>query len=366
MFQIIIKETKDFLRDSNNVFFFLIFPVILVFLLGNLLSSLDSAEETIGEVRIHYLIETEDLADIMAIEGFIKGIGDDKNIIFEPSDDIEASIDLAAKDNITAAVLFKNSPMEIHIYEGSNRIKNRTINAIMNGFTQVNKAIKVIAKDSPKALINLVDDEPDFIKQKDLGINRTMLDYYAITMMAMLSLMSIILGSMCFIGEVQDKTIRRLKLAPINQVKLFFSKVLGLVPQVILQLLILMVLSVFVFGANYATSFIDNLYLFIYFFVVSLTFISIGAVYGLLTNINPMAVIMPIIWIMMFLGGTYSKEVFVDGVTQAMPIYQIQEAAFDLAIFGRYGKANAIIIICFIITTIMLLIGALCFRRKEE
>ena len=31
MLQIIIKEAKDFLRDKSNVFFFLIFPVLLVF-----------------------------------------------------------------------------------------------------------------------------------------------------------------------------------------------------------------------------------------------------------------------------------------------------------------------------------------------
>lgn len=63
-----------------------------------------------------------------------------------------------------------------------------------------------------------------FIKQKDLGIQRTMLDYYAITMISMLSFMCIMLGTMCFMGERQNNTIYRLKIAPINQVKLFLAK----------------------------------------------------------------------------------------------------------------------------------------------
>lgn len=80
MFEIILKETKDFLRDRSNVFFFLIFPVLLVFLLGNLLSNLDKAEEAIGEVKIHYMVEAENVVDIMTIEGFVSEVSDEQNI----------------------------------------------------------------------------------------------------------------------------------------------------------------------------------------------------------------------------------------------------------------------------------------------
>lgn len=365
MFQIILKETKEFLRDKSNVFFFLIFPVLLVFLLGNLLSN-DFAEEAIGEVRIHYMIDTEEPADILAIKAFAQDVTDQKNIIFELSEDIDSAKELAGNDEITAAILYTGYPMEIHIYEGMNRIGNQTIGAMMNGFSQINKAVNVIIKSNPKALMNSIDNEADFILQKDLGINRTMLDYYAITMMSMISFMSIMLGAMCFMGERQNKTIRRLMIAPISQVKLFLSKILGLLPQIIIQIGLLMTLSVFVFGANYASNFLDNIYLFFMFLILTITIILIGAVYGLFVKVNPMAAMMPIIWTMMFISGTYSEEIFIDGVTQAMPIYQVQEAAFDLAIFGRYDKANTVILVCAIISTVMLIIGAIGFSRREE
>ncbi len=364
MIQIIIKEAKDFLRDKSNLFFFMMFPIVLVFLLGNLLSSMDNAEDIIGDVRIHYSIEAEEFADIAAIESFMKGVSDEQNILFEKTEDMNASIERAGKDEITSAILFTSNPMEIHIYEGTDRIKNRTINAMMNGFSQINKAVRIIVKSNPMALVNMADGESDFIIQKDMGIKRTMLDYYAITMMSMLSLMSIMLGAMCFMGEYQDRTIHRLKIAPINQVKLFLSKIIGLLPQVVLQIVLMMIVSVFIFGAHFASNFLDNLYLFFMFFVVTFAIISIGAVYGLYCRINPMATIMPVNWVMMFVSGTYSKEIFIDGVTQAMPIYQLQEAAFDLAIFGRYERANTIIAACIVITVIMLVIGARSFCRR--
>ena len=192
-----------------------------------------------------------------------------------------------------------------------------------------------------------------------------MLDYYAITMLSMLCFMSVIIGAMCFMGEEENGTIHRLKIAPKSS-EIIFAKILGLIPQIFLQISILMVTSVFIFGAKYASNLIDNIYLFTLFFVVTFTIISIGAVYGLCININPMIIIFPLVWLIMFLGGTYSKELFIDGLTQALPTYKLQEAAFDIAIFGRYERANNIIIVCIIISIIMLILGALAVNRKVK
>ena len=357
---------KDFLREKTNLFFFLMFPVVLVFLLGNLLGSMDQAEGTIGEIKIHYLVNTERVFHTITIDGFVTALEDDKNISFERSVDLEASKILAGRDEITAVVEFTGEPMQINIYEGTNHIKNRTVGAIMNGFVQMNKAYLTILKTIPNTMPIIAEESVGYVKQKDLGINRTMLDYYAVTMMAMVCFMSVILGSAAFSGERQNRTINRLMIAPKNKAVLFLSKILGLMPQVILQIAIIMIFSVFVFHANYATSWMDNVYLFLVFFVVTLTMISIGAVVGLFLKANPMAVIFPILWVMMFLSGTYSKEVNITGVTDRMPIYQIQEAAFDLTVFGRYGKCNSVILSCLILTAIMLFLGAFVFSRKEE
>lgn len=366
MIQIIIKETKEFLRDKSNIFFFFIFPVMLVFLLGNLLANLDKAEEVIGEVRIHYGIEGISDIDFVTVKEFIKGLEDRKNFFFNETDDIASSIDLATDGGIDAVVLFKNDPMEIQIYEGTNRIKNRTVNSIMNGFTQLNKAVDIIIKNNKQALIDQPNYESDYIMHKDLDIKRTMLDYYAITMMTMMCFMSIMIGAICFMGERQEKTIIRLRIAPISRVKLFFGKILGLLPQTLLQILILMVFSSLLFGAHYALNLFDNIHLFFMFTVISFTMISLGAVYGLYIDVNPMAGILPVLWLMMFFSGTYSKEIVIEGLSKYLPIYQVQEAAFDLTIFGRHQKANTVIIVCLIISLAALVFGAMGFLRKEE
>lgn len=366
MLYIIIKETKEFLREKTNLFFFLLFPVMLVFLLGNLLSSMDKSEATVGEIKLGYLIQTENDKDVMAIDSFIASVADNHNLSFEKVEDLEISKARAAKDEITAVVVFKGEPLEINIYEGTNNVKNRTVGAIINGFTKSYQSISAVMKTVPSAMVKGIGSQEEYLKQKDLGVTRTMLDYYAISMLAMISFMSVILGSMAFVMERQSKTINRLIIAPKNRVIMFLSKILGLVPQVILQITIIMIVSVFVFKAHYASNILDNLYLFFLFTVVTFAMIAIGVVIGFLIKINPLALIMPVLWVMMFLGGTYSKEINIKGISSAMPIRKVQDAAFDLAVFGRYQKVNLVIIICIIIMIIMLSIGAFLFSKKEE
>lgn len=366
MLSITIKEIKDFYRDKTNLFFFLLFPVLMVFLLGNLLGGMDQSEEAIGELRIRYILDTKDPYQVRAIRNFIEGAGENVSMIFEETDDLNESKELAGKDEITAVVVFSADPLEIDIYEGSDRIKNRTVFAIMNGFTQTNHAISTVMQTNPASLAELTISREEYIRQKDLGVKRTMVDYYAITMIAMISFFSSLVGAGAFMGERQSKTINRLIIAPQNRVILFFQKILGMVPQVMLQIAIIMLVSVFLFKANYAADPVDNIVLFLMFLLVSFCMISIGAVIGILVKVNPMVVIMPVIWIIMFLGGTYAKDFYIKGLTEAMPVYGIQRAAFDLAIFGRYEKAREVIIVCLLIMGAALALGAFLFSRKEE
>lgn len=367
MFSIIIKEVKEFARDKTNIFFFLAFPVILIFLLGNLLGSMDKAEEAIGTIKISYLLETEEAYQVMAVQNFIQSATDYNSLLdFTETDDLEEAKQLAGNDEIAAAVVFTGNPMKIRIYEGTNKTKNRAVGAIFNSFAKTDQTIATVITVNPQVLSSLGAEQDDLVVQKDLGIKRTMIDYYAISMLAMICFMSILVGAGAFVGERQCKTINRLIIAPQNRVLMFLQKILGLIPQVLVQILLIMAISVIVFHAHYAATPGANLYLFLMFFVLTLCMVAIGAAIGIVIKANPMAVIMPVIWLMMFFGGTYSKDMYIKGITEAMPIYQIQQAAFELAIFGRYGKATVVVLICFVIMLAALAIGAFLFSRKEE
>ena len=367
MFSIILKETKEFLRDKTNLFFYIMFPVILIFLLGNLLQNMDKAEDTIGTINIQYQLDTDDQNQRIDVLNFInKADQENGMIVFEETKELETAKLLAGKNEITAAIQLSGNPMEIKIFEGTNQIKNKAVGAIISGFVQANKAYSTVVNGNAQALSNIVNTQDEFVEQKKLGVNRTMIDYYAVSMLAMVSFMSILVGTGAFLGERQSRTINRLIIAPKNRVFIFLQKILGMIPQIVSQILIIMFISVVVFKAHYAMNLQDNLYLFLMFLLVTLCMNSIGAAIGMVLKVHPMAAIMPILWTMMFFGGTYSRGMRIKGVTEAMPIYQIQQAAYDLAIFGHKEKATWVILICFGTMLVALCVGAYLFSRKQE
>jgi len=59
-------------------------------------------------------------------------------------------------------------------------VENRTVTAIMNGFVQTTKSVTTATKISPVSLSGGISVDGNFVSAKDLGVNRTMLDYYAV------------------------------------------------------------------------------------------------------------------------------------------------------------------------------------------
>jgi len=50
----------------------------------------------------------------------------------------------------------------------------------MNGFVQTTKSVTTATKISPVSLSGGISVDGNFVSAKDLGVNRTMLDYYAV------------------------------------------------------------------------------------------------------------------------------------------------------------------------------------------
>ncbi len=367
MFNIVIKETKEFFREKAYLFFFLLFPVVLVFLLGNLLQSTDIAEKAIGKIKIMYLIDTENPYQREIIKNFVSMVGESDNLSFSETEDIEKAKLLVGDDEITAAVIFKGDPLGIQIYEGTDRIRNRTVEAVMNGFIQTDKTVMAVMRTAPQVLTTLNKSEEDYTVEKDLGYSRSMIDYYAISMVMMIAFMSVIVGTNAFMSERRNKTINRMIIAPQNRISIFLQKVLGMLPQTILQVTVIMGISIVVFDAHYGAGVKEVVYLFLMFCAITFCMISLGVILGLLfKNVSPFVLTMPVIWLMMFFGGTYSKDLYIKGITELMPNYIFQQAAYELSVFGHYAKATQVILICSVITMVSLTFGAFIFYKKEE
>jgi ABC-2 type transport system permease protein len=374
----------------------MVFPVVLVFILGNMLQSLDNADQPIEKIKMAYVIETENPGDIQAINQFITAMDENASIKLTESDDFAASKAAVDDEKLDAAVCFKE-PFAITVAEGSDLVKNRAVKLTMQSFAREYASIGVLAthtgviaapepqsSEKGKALdpgsepgmtnfepgMTLSEEPPmaNYVLSidKDLGVNRSMIDYYAVMMILMIAFMSgSSTGAVTIWQGRQDGTIRRVMLSPVSRSKYFVHTLLGMIPLNLLQVAAIMIPSALVYHAHYANTLPHNLLLFTGFTVIGLAVTAVCMIFGIFMKINPFIPFMAVVWVLLFMSGAFSKEIFITGFSEYLPTSMISKAAFDLTVFGRPEQMLIVTAVSVAIVVISAIIGSLLFRKKE-
>ena len=217
MLSLIIKQIREYFRSPANVFMGLFFPVLLVFFLGTMLQNLDIADYDIGEIKLQYNISQTDEQSGKAFAEFLDNIS---MIRAEKASDEKAALSLTDKGDIDAYIELENG--EILLYCGRNEIANRALGSVLNSFIAVSDTYYKIASTDPSLLMNTeADTGKSFVEQDGLGVTRSMMDYYAVSMAVMMIFMShMIMGSTSLKDEERIFTLQRLYLSPVGKVKL--------------------------------------------------------------------------------------------------------------------------------------------------
>lgn len=361
MLSLIIKQIREYFRSPANVFMGLLFPVLLVFFLGTMLQNLDIADYDIGEIKLQYSVAQTNEQSGKAFAEFLDNIS---MIKAEKASNEKTALSLTDKGDIDAYIELKNG--EILLYCGRNEIANRALGSVLNSFIAVSDTYYKIASTDPSLLMN-TDTEKSFVEQDGLGVTRSMMDYYAVSMAVMMIFMShMIMGSTALKDEERIFTLQRLYLSPVGKAKLFFGKLIGTLPSAVIGNAVIMLFSVFVFGAKYCDSFVGNLILFLLFSCCSLATIAVGMLIGVLIKIPAESIVIPLTWALLFFSGSFSKQVFIEGLSDKLPPYIVQQAAFRLTLYGESDSALAVIAVCLAVTVAVSLIGAAIFRVKKS
>ncbi|MBE5960695.1 MAG: ABC transporter permease [Lachnospiraceae bacterium] len=363
---IIINEFRAFFRDRISVIFLIAFPLILIYLLGNILNSLETADSTVGTLKAEYVMETDDPAILAVAEQFIAAINEEGDSFYFTKMETEAqSRERISNEEIAGLVRFQNDG--VHILQGNDALQNRTLAAVMNGFMQSEKAIAGIQNTDPAKIMNLTSAEhKEYIKDVEFNKNRSMLDYYGVCMLLMIICFSSVQAFGAFGDERNNKTINRLIAAPLNRTNLYLQKLIGMMPSAVVQIAVIMSASVLLFHVRYATGVFNNVLLFMLFFMTMLVMLSGAVSISLFVKGNPAIVFMPLMWLMLFFSGAFAQPIVKIGLAPYMPITYVKNAAFSLTIFGEREGAFQVIAIEAVIIVIFTIMGVIRFNRMQE
>ena len=380
-----LYNVKEMFRDKANLFFILVFPILMVAILGNMLSELDNPDTPIGTIKIAAYIENPQsssgaaanehmglLAESMAVSSFVETLSEHEGIDIVKTSGAEAARTDVKSGTADAAMIF-HSPLSLEVTEGTDVYRNRAVMLISQSFSREYSAFKAAALHDPKAFTEIMEmnsgaipDMSGLAIDKDLGVSRTMIDYYAVTMVIMIAFMGGGIGgaSSMFIMR-QDGSLRRLSASPRSRSRLFMESVIGGLPQSIIQAGVIMLLSIAFLGAHYARTWQGNMLIFAFFIVLGL---AVGAVFmliGLFVKVNPYIPILAILWALLFISGTFSKDMFIEGFSEYLPMSIAQQAVFDFTVFGRYGQLLMVMAVSAAVFGISCVIGSALYKRKE-
>jgi ABC-2 type transport system permease protein len=403
MFGVFIGEQKGLLRDRATLFIILAFPLILVFILGTLLGNLDNPDGKVEPFRLAYVVDSTDATTITTAETVIAQFDEVEQVTFVEYDDLASVAPRLADGEVGVAVVF-TEPFAIEIHEGLDPIENRTARVIFEDVARLHGSITVAtealqdaaalqgaaavaaaqgateAAPSAAATAQAVEAAPSAlpsfdpaafmssvrVEEKTYGVTRTMMDYYAITMIVMMFFMSSAAsGAATFYETRKDGTLRRILASPLNRTSLYLQLLVSKLPMNIVQVGIVMVVSTALFGAHYAASWQLNVLLFVTLTVVGFAFSALFLLVGMFLRVNPLVLIIPVMWVLLFCSGTFSKEIFIPNFTPFMPPYLIQTAAFDLTLFGNTGPVLGVLAVSLVLIVLSTVVGTLILRRRE-
>ncbi len=376
MKNIILNEFKSFLRNPYLIFILIIFPVVLVYILGSFLDEVQSADQAIGEIHLGYFI-SKDQADeaeqikAVQIRSLLETTNEklnEANVLFEEVSLKEEGLTPLQEQQVDAYLVYEAGSLKL--YEGTDVYLNHTVKCMLTGMLKQMHAYETAANSLKTSSIHFDEmqsaNAKTYTVSKKLQTQMSMMDYYAIAMTIMTAFFGSIGSCMTFTDEKNSKTINRLIILPQNRFKLFAGKVVGLMPQAVLQVTVIMLVSSLVYGASYGKDLASNLLLFALFAGTSVTVSAIGILLSLIFKKSMMVLLFVVNWLLLFYSGIFAMEMAIKPLCDYLPPYILNQAAIKLSLFGESQEVWCIIGVELMIIMDVLILGGIIFSKKQE
>lgn len=374
IFTIAYYTIKRNFRDRKSMSLTMLFPILLILILGSALSKIYSppnfakievayANEDKGQMAAQFdqFLNNKDIKNMLNI----KSVGSmEEGLQLVKNKKAEALIYIG-KGYTSGAVSGQKSQIKVY-QDGSDAINvsvvKNLVESFNNGANTIQALYKMGSSSSTYSEANLIQDMPI----TEHGNVPRAIDYYAVTMLAMTLMYGTLYASF---GMAEDKIVKtniRIKSSPTKDYENYLGKTLGTIFTLILQVLIIIVFTKSVYHVNWGSNmpmivFLSSL------FAVFATGLGIFA-YAITNNTMRASAILNILAVCMtFVSGGYAKigytgSIF-DKIVFFAPNKMFQTAIFNTIYSGPSSETQTCIIGITIITVVLFGIAS-TFGRK--
>ena len=366
---IIIKEIKQNLKDKKAMCTMVLFPILLISILG---MALNSAFDNNTNLKVEVLYCIQGKSDFS--ENFEKNIVNNKSgtdVTYTKTDDEKSAEKKIENAEYSCFVLVSDNKIKLVKNSKYSNIDSSLVEAILNVYSKKYNTVFEIAKVNPKGLSKISSQKPDFIKDVSLQKDKSprAIDYYAITMLTLIIMYG---GNTSMEGvtlERKYKTQDRIMCAPVKKYQYLIGKILGCILVVIIQSAIVILFSRYVLKTYWGSSIAA---VFAVILSVILFSITLGAGLTFIIKDNNIAstALSLIIPVFVFLGGGYfpidqfgSKTI--DAISKASPIMWSNKAILKIIYDNDFSTMKYAILINIIASILLIGASALIFKKEE-
>ncbi len=379
IFTIAYYTILRYIRDVKTLTSMLVLPIILIIILGTALDKYFTVSK-IDPIKV--ALVNKDKGDVSkSFEEFLK-IEDIKAILqVERYEDYDKALE-ELKDKDLSALIYLEENLSENMKEGKeNTIKilgskystfkrnvvQKIVDSYVNGANTMEAMYKIA---TPDAIKDVKYENKTTIKEEIFSITGTKpraIDYYAVTMLVMILMYGTMYGSYSF-GEDNFETIgTRVKTTPVKYSEIFIGKCLGIVFTLFWQFTVLILVSKYMYKANFGT----NLWIIIFIcFTLSVLATFLGmAVCTIVKNEKVAGAILNIaVPVATFVAGGYTpfpvepNSIF-EKIRYMSPNYLAQTAIFNNIYGGPSAQTQSCIVIMWVMSAVLIIIASLFGRR---
>lgn len=362
---IMLKDLKHNFRNKRALMMMVLFPIVLMSVLGLCLSGAFEGNKINFNTKIVYSISGNGSLEkpFMDFSNSLKDMG----ILFIKSNSEKEALDGVKNTEYSAYVKIDETEKKFTLYKNDKfDFSASLIESALKSFVQRYNVLYEISKVNPSSLnaIGNSSTKKTFINTIGLDKKRAprAKDYYAITMLTLIIMYGSMSSSSAIINERIRKTYSRVIGTPVRRYEYFVGKLFGSVLVTTLQILLVVLFSKYILKAYLG----ENLVVYgIIIFSEIIMSVSIGqgiayiikndsVVHGLLNAIIPIMVLLG--------GGYFPLEQFGSNILSAAakisPIKWVNDSILNVIYDGDYSKVIPAVVINLSIAFVFIILAS--------
>lgn len=347
LFQLIKKESLQIFRNRTALIMMVVFPILMILILSFAFKSSFSTTTAVPKLKVHYQLEGEKTAYQEGFVTFLKSLHKELGLEAKPSKNLAADKQDVKEGSLTAVLEVKpNQTIKVT----TNRINQQNadlINMLVNTYVENAKTYDSIETLYPKLLAKVKTRTVDYVTVRSTKANKNMTssDYFAISMVTMITFYGIMSAMNLVLVDYQKGTLSRIRLTGVSSINVLLGKLIGGMFATGVQLTLLYLFTRFAMQVNWGDRPLAIMGL-IGSLVYLSTAIGIGLASGIRNDVFLIAASNVVIPIFAFLGGSYIplsvfNSALLNQLAMISPIKWMNDSLFYL-IFG--GSFNPIAI----------------------